>query len=300
MAIEETKAKQPAETEEAKRAADGSVPPGSSAKLKAKGTEAAKAQGAKSKKTPPEQKPETWKDWAGTFALAIVVAMVVRSFLFQPFNIPSESMKPTLLVGDFLFVSKYSYGYSKHSLPLSLPLIPGRIFFSPPHRGDVVVFKTPSDNRTDYIKRVIGLPGDTIQMRSGVLYLNGKAVKRQYLGPYHSTDPRTGLQESGSLYRETLPNGMSYETIDLRQSMEDNTGVFHVPPGHYFMMGDNRDNSADSRIPVSLGGVGYVPAINLVGKAQILFFSVRAPRPAWEVWKWFGAVRYGRILKFID
>jgi signal peptidase I len=250
----------------------------------------------------PEKPPkhaESWAETAQTIGIALLIALVFRSFLFQPFNIPSESMKPTLLVGDFLFVSKYSYGYSRHSLPFSLPLIPGRIFFSPPKRGDVVVFKTPADNRTDLIKRVIGLPGDEIQVTRGVLYINGTAVPRRDLGPYVSTDPRTGVPTTGTLYEETLPNGVSYTTLDLGRSDEDDTDVFKVPAGHYFMMGDNRDNSADSRIPTLYGGVGYVPAENLEGKAQIFFFSIDVPKEAWQIWKYPLGIRFGRIFHTI-
>jgi signal peptidase I len=260
----------------------------------------APATGAQSRTVKPEKHAESWVETAQTIGIALLIALVIRSFLFQPFNIPSESMKPTLLVGDFLFVSKFSYGYSRHSLPLSLPLIPGRIFFSSPKRGDVVVFKTPSDNRTDYIKRLIGLPGDTIQMRGGVLYINGTAVPRRALGNYQSMDPRSGQMKTGTLYEETLPNGVSYKTLDLEETAADDTQEFVVPPGHYFMMGDNRDNSTDSRFPTIIGGVGYVPAVNLVGKAELLFFSVKAPHPFWAIWNWPLAIRYGRLFHMID
>jgi len=245
----------------------------------------------------PAKREETWGEIFQTIVIALLIAGIVRSFLFQPFNIPSESMKPTLLVGDFLFVSKYSYGYSRYSLPFSLPLISGRILAAPPKRGDVVVFKTPADNRTDLIKRVIGLPGDEIQMRRGVLYINGAPVPRAPAGMFAATDPATGLQRTGTLYQETLPNGVTYKTLDLGDSPEDDTDVYKVPAGHYFMMGDNRDNSSDSRIPISMGGVGYVPLVNLVGKAQIFFFSFDTPKPAWAVWEWPGGIRIGRIFK---
>src|SRR5215831_16394784 len=205
---------------------------------------------------------------------ALIIALVIRTFLFQPFNIPSGSMKATLLVGDYLFVSKYSYGYSHYSIPLSPPLFSGRIFGSEPQRGDVVVFRLPKDDSTDYIKRVIGLPGDRIQMKDGVLYINGTAVKKERVEDF--VDDENG--ERVRRFRETLPNGVVYETLDLQDNgFLDNTQEYLVPAGHYFMMGDNRDNSTDSRV---LAAVGYVPFENLVGKAQIIFFSIGDGEPA--------------------
>ncbi|MEM8985950.1 MAG: signal peptidase I [Pseudomonadota bacterium] len=233
-----------------------------------------------------------------TIAYAIGIALVLRIFLFQPFNIPSGSMIPNLLVGDYLFVSKYSYGYSRHSFPLSLGPIDGRIFESTPKRGDVAVFKLPRDGRTDYIKRVVGLPGDKIQMRSGVMYINGAPVKRERVEDYIIRRPSGDVVRSPQ-FRETMPNGVSYivrEETDL--GAKDNTGVYEVPAGHYFMMGDNRDNSKDSRF---LSDVGYVPAENLVGKAQRMFFSIDGAKTDWwTVWNWPVAVRYGRLLKAVE
>ncbi|WP_321340070.1 signal peptidase I [Breoghania sp.] len=224
---------------------------------------------------------------------ALLLALVLRTFLFQPFNIPSGSMKDTLLVGDYLFVSKFSYGYSRYSFPWGLGPFSGRIFATEPERGDVAVFKLPRDNSTDYIKRVIGLPGDEIQMIDGELYINGTAVKRERLDDYIETDPY-GRTQRARRYRETLPNGVSYETLDLTpNASSDNTRVFKVPQGHYFMMGDNRDNSADSRVAGS--GVGYVPFENFVGRAEVLFFSVENGEPAWMFWKWPWTVRWERI-----
>src|ERR1700724_45180 len=183
---------------------------------------------------------------------ALIIALVIRTFLFQPFNIPSGSMKATLLIGDFLFVSKYSYGFSHYSLPFSPPLFSGRILASPPQRGDVVVFRLPRDDSTDYIKRVIGLPGDRIQMIHGVLNINGEPVKRERIDAFVDTT-EAGSAAPVRRWRETLPNGVSYTTLDLYdEGFWDNTSVYVVPPGDYFMMGDNRDNSQDSR--TSQGG----------------------------------------------
>lgn len=229
-----------------------------------------------------------------TVVYAVLIALVIRTIAYEPFNIPSESMLPTLLVGDYLFVSKYAYGYSRHSLPLSPPIGDGRIFESQPERGDVVVFKLPRDDETDYIKRIIGLPGDRIQMRNGVLHINGEPVQRERVEDFVYRDGPRGVYRIPR-YRETLPNGVQYYTLDMVEGGDtDDTPVFQVPPGHYFAMGDNRDNSVDSRVPS--GGVGYVPAENLVGRAEILFFSKPADVPIWEVWNW----RFGRFFQGID
>lgn len=231
-----------------------------------------------------------------TIVYAIIIALFIRTFLYEPFSIPSASMVPTLLVGDYLFVSKFSYGYSHYSLPFGLPLFSGRIFFHPPHRGDVVVFKLPSDPSIDFIKRIVGLPGDTVQMKDGLLYIDGKPVERERIQPYfyhQGSQTQTYIQ-----YIETLPNGYKHRIIKLPGVYPfDNTPVFKVPPGTYFMMGDNRDNSADSRDPDS--GVGFVPAVNLVGKAQFIFFSTNGYAKWWQVWRWPFTIRYDRLFKAI-
>jgi signal peptidase I len=230
---------------------------------------------------------------------ALILALIVRTFLFQPFNIPSGSMKSTLLVGDYLFVSKFAYGYSRYSLPFGLHLFNGRIWSEPPERGDIVVFKLPRDDSTDYIKRVIGLPGDRIQMIDGVLYINDEPVKRERVDDYVTTDV-FGATASVPRYRETLPNGVVYTVLDLDPNgIEDNTQVYEVPPGNFFMMGDNRDNSTDSRVAPTRGGVGFVPFDNLVGRAEIIFFSVEEGQRAWEIWKWPWTVRWDRMFKLL-
>ncbi|MGB6542275.1 MAG: signal peptidase I [Xanthobacteraceae bacterium] len=226
---------------------------------------------------------------------ALIIALVIRTFLFQPFNIPSGSMIPTLLVGDYLFVSKYSYGYTHYSLPFSPPLFPGRILGGEVHRGDVVVFRLPKDDSIDYIKRVVGLPGDRIQVIDGVLNINGQPVKREHVDDYVTDDD--GVVQRVKQYRETMPNGVTYTTLDLTDNgFYDNTPVYTVPAGDYFMMGDNRDNSTDSRV---LSQVGYVPYENIIGKAQIIFFSIGNGAHAWEVWRWPWTVRWDRLFKLV-
>lgn len=223
---------------------------------------------------------------------ALLIALVIRTFLFQPFNIPSASMVDTLLVGDYLFVSKYAYGYSRYSFPFGVVPLDGRVLSSEPDRGDIAVFKLPRDNATDYIKRVIGLPGDEIQVQEGVVYINGDPVERERVSDFVDI-AANGREFRAQRFRETLPNGVSYEVLNTDENgLFDNTRVYTVPDGHYFMMGDNRDNSTDSR---AQNFVGYVPFENLVGRAEIIFFSIREDTPIWQVWKWPFAVRWDRI-----
>ncbi|MFC3229132.1 signal peptidase I [Marinibaculum pumilum] len=234
-----------------------------------------------------------------TVVYAVLIALGIRTFAFEPFNIPSESMLPNLLVGDYLFVSKFAYGYSRYSLPFSLPLFDGRILASQPDRGDVVVFKLPRDNATDYIKRIIGLPGDRIQVTNGQVILNGTPVPRKQIEDFTYRDPGGNMRRIPQ-YVETLPGGVSYRVLDAYpRSMSDNTDVYVVPDGHYFAMGDNRDNSVDSRVP-SDRGVGYVPFDNLVGEAEVLFFSVNGSGSVFEPWTWPTAIRWNRLLTLVD
>ena len=238
-----------------------------------------------------------WIENLKTLIFAALIAIGIRTVAFEPFNIPSGSMIPTLLVGDYLFVSKYSYGYSRFSLPFAPALFNGRIFGADPKRGDVAVFKLPRDNRTDYIKRVIGLPGDTVQMRAGRLYVNGTQVPRDAAATMTSED-ETGREIMGKRYIETLPNAIKHEIQEYSDNGPlDNTAEFKVPANTLFMMGDNRDNSSDSRDPNS--GVAFVPMENLVGRAEFIFFSIRPGNPWWEVWMWPYDIRWGRIFRGI-
>lgn len=235
------------------------------------------------------KKKESLFEVGKTIVYALLIAGVIRSLLFQPFNIPSGSMEATLLVGDYLFVSKWSYGYSRYSFPFAMIPFSGRVMAGTPTRGDIVVFKYPVDNSTDYIKRLIGLPGDRIQMKDGVLYINEQAVPKEKADDY--IDVSGGQERHIPRFKETLPNGVSYYVLDRDTNGSlDDTQVYVVPEGHYFMMGDNRDNSADSRVDV-----GYVPFENFIGRAQIIFFSTDGSARLWEVWRWPLAIRYGRL-----
>lgn len=260
-------------------------------------------------KTKPKRS-ETSETFRFLLKLALVV-LILRSFIFAPFSIPSESMLPRLLIGDYLFVSKWNYGYSRWSLPGGVPLIPGRIFGSTPTRGDVVVFRAPEVLDHDVIKRVIGLPGETIQMRQGTVYLNGKPIPKVRIADF--TIPLTAnfdAEKCGApfvdvsngvqicrypRFRETLPGGRSYEVLDQAELPDrDDTGLYTIPAGHIFVMGDNRDDSGDSRFPAP-NGMGYVPLENVEGKAVVNFFSTDGDAEWLKPWTWVSAARWSRI-----
>lgn len=260
----------------------------------------------------PSPKREKKEDSFFVFLIKLVAIVVIfRSFFFSPFNIPSESMLPRLLDGDYLLAAKWPYGYSKYSMPLSLPLIPGRIFASQPERGDVVIFKAPPLDDTDYIKRVIALPGDTVQLVGGVVHLNGKAVEKKRIADFIvPVSPNTRCASSefedqdanGTAicryprFRETLPGGRSYDVLDFGLTPQDDTQPVIVPDGDMFLMGDNRDNSQDSRFPAQPGGgIGLVPQGNLVGKASIVMWSTDGSVEWLKPWTWFTAARWNRI-----
>ncbi|MDP3853517.1 signal peptidase I [Phenylobacterium sp.] len=233
-----------------------------------------------------------------TVAYALLIALFLRVLFFQPFTIPSASMEPTLLEGDYIIVSKFTYGYSRHSIPFSPPLFSGRIMGRTPDRGDIIVFKLPRDGRTDYIKRLIGLPGDRIQMREGKLYLNDKMIPRETLPPV-MIDSGYGFTRSVERFKESFPNGKTFVTYDFGPDGEvDKTETFVVPEGHYFFMGDNRDNSLDSRVPAEIG-VGFVPAENVVGKAQIIMLSWDKEASIFKPWTWVMDARPSRFFQVL-
>tara|TARA_B100000945_G_C20323224_1_gene568701 strand:+ start:187 stop:912 length:726 start_codon:yes stop_codon:yes gene_type:complete len=231
-----------------------------------------------------------------TLLIALIIAILIRSLLFQPFYIPSSSMEPTLLVGDRIFVSKYSYGYSRHSFPFSPPILSKRIFYSKPNYGDLIVFKTPSDNRTDFIKRLIGLPGDKIQIIEGNLFINGEKILR------NKTKSRSDIRCAGNNsdvfeYNEELPNKKLHITVYNKEGSMQNTDIYTVPESHYFFLGDNRDCSSDSRF---LSNVGYVHENNLVGKAKVIFFSNDTNKGSvLKFWNWGNSIRIDRFFKKI-
>lgn len=242
------------------------------------------------------KKEEGTGEFFKTAILAVLLALFIRTFFFEPFNIPSGSMLPTLQIGDYLFVSKTSYGYSKYSFPFGLADFEGRMMDEKPVRGDVIVFKLPSRPSIDYIKRLVGMPGDTIQVKRGRLYINDKIVHREPVGLKRVSSPE-GYNENVMEYIETLPGGAMHTIYEESDSAPlDDTEIFTVPDNHYFFMGDNRDNSQDSRVQDL---VGYVPEINLVGRAQILFFSIDETASIFKPWTWPGAIRYNRIFDSI-
>jgi signal peptidase I len=258
-------------------------------------------------------KPAKKEDSFGVFLLKLIVFVAVfRSFVFAPFYIPSESMLPKLLVGDYLLLAKWPYGFSRKSLPFGLPLLPeSRVLSGTPARGDVVVFKAPPLNEDDWIKRVIGLPGDSVQMRDGVLWLNGQPVPKQRVADFevavtpntHCYSPQFAAKKADGSdvcrypqYRETLPGGKSYEVLDFGPRENDNTPAVIVPEGHVFLMGDNRDNSADSRVDSDRGGLGGpVPQDNLLGRATVMMFSTDGGAEWLKPWTWFSAARWNRF-----
>ena len=238
----------------------------------------------------PKQKTESKSDFLKTLCAAILCAAIVRSFFFEPFHIPSSSMKPNLLIGDYIFVSKFSYGYSRYSFPFGLNLFEGRIFKTEPKRGDIVVFRLPSEPSINYVKRLIGLPGDKIQVKNGVVYINEQEIKKTADGFFVEDEVQIAK------FLETLSDQKTISTLDqVSDAPQDNTNIYEVPQGSYFMMGDNRDNSQDSRF---LTQVGYIPEANLVGRAKIIFFSTKDD--FWKFWLWNKSIRFDRILKKIN
>ncbi len=231
-----------------------------------------------------------------TFFYALIIAVFIRSLFVQPFYIPSSSMEPTLVVGDRLFVTKYSYGYSKHSFPFSPPILDGRIFYKKPNRGDVVVFKTPADNRTDYIKRLIGLPGDQIQFVSGDLYLNNSKIFKSQISSKDKIFCGNSTIDVFT-YDEKLSDEKIHKSVYLKNNSFQNSDIFTIPDNYYFFLGDNRDCSKDSRF---LSSVGYVHQDNLVGKAQFIFFSSdKNVGSFFSFWKWNKSLRFNRFFKKI-
>jgi len=228
-----------------------------------------------------------------TIIYAVLIAIVVRTLAYEPFNIPSGSMKPTLLEGDYLFVKKWVYGYSRHSFPFSWPPFSGRIWEAPVQRGDVVVFKYPEDNKTDYIKRIVGLPGDRLQMKGGVLYINDQPVTRERIDDWVDEDDKQHPNHRFTRYIEILPNGVRHPIIEEGDDYQlDNTDVFTVPADSYFAMGDNRDHSSDSR---AWPTTHYVPAENLVGRASFIFYSTAAGN-LWPIWDAIPETRWERLM----
>ncbi len=227
-----------------------------------------------------------------TLLYAVGIALVIRTLAFEPFSVPSESMLPTLLVGDYFFISKWPYGYSRYSLPFGPPVMSGRIFGQEPERGDVIVFQRGGTDPADYVKRLVGLPGDRIQVRDGALWVNDDQVRRDAVEPTTLTPDQRQVSRGTTVFRETMSNGTTYLTLDRGDLVQDHTAVYIVPAGRYMMMGDNRDNSHDSRFP----DFGMIPFEGLEGRAGVIFFSVDGSAHLWEIWKWPTSIRLGRMM----
>lgn len=249
-----------------------------------------------SKAEKPANKKSELRDTVVVIIEALIIALIFRTFLFQPFSIPTASMQSTLMIGDYFVASKFSWGFSKYSFPIALPFNGRFLAFGEPQRGEIAVFRNEITGE-DYIKRVIGMPGDRIQMQDGRLFINGEMVEREEIGTGVDSDS-DGTAVPVTIYRETLPNGVQHtiQEVSDRQFL-DNTAEYLVPAGHYFMMGDNRDRSQDSRV---LNMVGYVPADALIGKAEARFFSIEDNTPPWMLWEWPAKVRWDRMFQSVD
>ena len=263
---------------------------------------------------PPKKKEKKQESWGSTLRFLIIlfaITVIVRSFVFAPFSIPSGSMLPNLMIGDYLFVTKWPYGWSRYSIPFGLGGFSGRIWGRLPDRGDIVVFRYPGQENEDYVKRVIGLPGDRVAVRGGQVILNGQPIERRRIADYAmpvsanspcrivAEAPREDFRPNGSecrypRYRETLPGGRSYEVLDQGRTIQDDHGEIVVPEGHLFVMGDNRDDSADSRVPQEAGGVGLLPVDNVLGEVFVAFWSTDGSASL-APWTWFSAARWSRI-----
>ena len=276
--------------------------------------EAAAADPGQADPDKPAEKKESWWETLRFFALLFLAAVVIRTFLFAPFMIPSGSMLPNLMIGDYLFVAKWPYGYSRFSFPFGIAGFEGRLFEDTPERGDIVIFRYPGPEDEDYVKRVIGLPGDSIELRDGVVILNGEPIQRQRIADYPmavspnspcrvvGNDPEAGEQLGPDgpecfypRYREMLPGGRAFEVLDQGLGEADNIEPLVVPAGHLFVMGDNRDDSYDSRYAVDENGVGLLPIDHVVGRAQIAFWSTDGSAEWLLPWTWFSAARWERI-----